>query len=142
MSGMIDSIHAKIELAARQGESQARISLEPAELGEIRIHLTQTSSGLLARLTANTPAAAQALAAGRSELHQALSSLGTTLLRLDIGSSGPSEGHQGRQEDAPAGASQRSGSTDGEETIETTTGPDGAQPAGPQALGELVDVLA
>ncbi len=142
MNGMIEAIHARIELAARQGESQARISLEPAELGEVRIHLTQTSSGLLARVTADTPAAAQALAAGRGELHEALSSLGTTLLRLDIGSSGLSEENQGRQGEAPAGTSRRSGSTDGEESIETTTGPVRSQPGGPQALGELVDVLA
>ncbi len=86
LQGMIDSIRATIEIATKQGMGQARIALQPAELGQIRIHLTQTSDGLLARVTADTPAAAQALAASRGELHQSLSSLGTSLLGLDIGS--------------------------------------------------------
>ena len=34
--------------------SQARIALTPAELGDIRIHLTQSSQGLIARVTAGT----------------------------------------------------------------------------------------
>ena len=87
MQEMIDAIRATIEIAARQGSAQARIALQPEELGHISIHLSQTTEGLLARVTADTPAAAQALAGARSELHQSLSSLGATLLRLDIGSS-------------------------------------------------------
>ena len=37
MQEMIESIHATIELAARQGVSQARIALQPAELGEMAV---------------------------------------------------------------------------------------------------------
>jgi len=59
---MIESIHATVEMAARQGMAQARIALEPEELGSLRIHLSQTADGLLARVSADTPAAAQALA--------------------------------------------------------------------------------
>ena len=81
----IDAVHATLELATRQGLSSARIALAPAELGEIRIHLTQSASGLVARLTANTPAAAQALGEGRSELRESLQSLGLTALHLDSG---------------------------------------------------------
>jgi hypothetical protein len=142
MQDMIESIHATIELAARQGMSQARISLEPAELGEIRIHLSQTGDGLLARVTAETPAAAQALVAGRAELHQALSSLGTSLLRLDIGSFGSSEGREDRHADAPSRSKGSAGTTDGEESIDAVGGPDESGVVSPQALGELVDVLA
>jgi len=142
MQDMIEAIHATIELAGRQGISQARISLQPAELGEIRIHLSQTSDGLLARVTADTPAAAQALTAGRGELHQALSSLGTSLLRLDIGSFGPSEGRQGRQAEGAAPSSGRRGTTGGGESIEAAEGSQTASAAAPRALGELVDVLA
>jgi len=40
---IIDSVRATIELAARQGATQARIALQPQELGEIRIHLSQTA---------------------------------------------------------------------------------------------------
>jgi flagellar hook-length control protein FliK len=88
---MIEAIHATVELAARQGMAQARIALEPEELGSVRIHLSQTSDGLLARVSADTPDAAQALAGGRAELHQTLSSLGVSLLRLDINSFGQSD---------------------------------------------------
>jgi flagellar hook-length control protein FliK len=86
----IESLHGTIQLTARQGLSQARISLHPDELGEIRINLTQTAQGLLARVTAESPAAAQALAAAHAQLRQSLSSLGINLARLDIGHHDPS----------------------------------------------------
>jgi type III secretion system needle length determinant len=84
LSQAIESLHVTIQLAARQGLAQARIALQPEELGEIRIHLTQTAQGLLVRVSAESPAAAQALAAARTELHQSLSSLGLHLMRLDV----------------------------------------------------------
>jgi flagellar hook-length control protein FliK len=79
----IEAVHATIELATRQGLSQARIALSPEELGEIRIHLSQSAQGLIARVTADTPAAAQALAEGHAELRQSLHSLGLTALHMD-----------------------------------------------------------
>ncbi len=85
----IESLHGTIQLAARQGLTQARISLQPEELGEIRINLTQTAQGLLARVSAESPAAAQALAAAHAQLRQSLSSLGVNLTRLDIGHHDP-----------------------------------------------------
>jgi flagellar hook-length control protein FliK len=147
MQEMIESIHATIELAARQGVSQARIALQPAELGEIRIHLTQTGDGLLARVTAETPAAAEALAGARSELHQSLSTLGTSLLRLDINSFAQPEGRPGQGAgDASGSGSSRSGATTGRggtiDQLQATEAADAAAPATGPALGELVDVLA
>jgi flagellar hook-length control protein FliK len=147
MQEMIDAIHATVELAARQGASHARIALQPAELGEIRVHLSQSSDGLLARVTADTPAAAQTLLAGRAELHQSLSSLGTVLLRLDIGSSGQPGGEQGRG--AGWGApTDRAGARARGEAIASASEIDGGT-GGPQEtavprhpLGEMVDVLA
>jgi flagellar hook-length control protein FliK len=140
---MIESIHATIDLAARQGVSRARIALQPAELGAIRVHLSQSSDGLIARLTADTPAAAQALLSARAELHHSLSTLGTTLLRLEIGSSDQPGERQRQAGDAPATASGRSNTTGGEQSTDAedqranaTVAPAGA------TLGELVDVLA
>jgi flagellar hook-length control protein FliK len=139
---MIESIHATVELAARQGASQARIALQPRDLGEIRIHLSQTSDGLLARVTADSAAAAQTLAGGRSELQQSLSSLGVSLLRLDIGSSGQPQA--GEREGGFAGEAERSskggpseGAEDGGvEQLGPTASADGLESGG------LVDVLA
>ena len=139
---MIESIHATVELAARQGASQARIALQPRDLGEIRIHLSQTSDGLLARVTADSAAAAQTLAGGRSELQQSLSSLGVSLLRLDIGSSGQPQtgeregGFAGRSERSSSGGAPEGGEDGGPEQIPATAA------AGGLESGGLVDVLA
>jgi hypothetical protein len=142
LSQMIDAIHATIELASRRGASQARIALQPEELGEIRIHLSQSADGIVARLTAATAGAAQALAAGRGELHQSLSSLGATLLRLDIGMFEGGEGR--RQEVAGGGSSSRAAaaSTEEDESIAPVEGATPAAASGGTAAGALVDVLA
>jgi flagellar hook-length control protein FliK len=143
MQDMIDAIRATVEIAARAGSTQARIALEPEELGHISIHLSQTSEGLLARVTADTPAAAQALAGARAELHQSLSSLNLTLLRLDIGASGSRE-----REDRSAGNSQQTNTAkesanSEEQDSDAAVGEiDGSsQPRG-APRGELLDVFA
>ena len=110
-----------------RGATQARIALQPDELGQISIHLSQTSEGLLARVTADTAAAAQALADGRAELHQSLSSLGVSLLRLDIGSSGQSQ--TGDREEGFAGRALerlRRPTSEEAEGVEATAAPDGS----------------
>jgi flagellar hook-length control protein FliK len=143
MQEMIETIRASIEIAARAGSTQAHIALQPEELGHISIHLSQTSEGLLARVTADTPAAAQALVSARSELHQSLSSLGATLLRLDIGSS------DGRDRDSrfagdpqATNTARASANADGQESVAAVEEIDSAtQPRG-LPRGELLDVFA
>jgi flagellar hook-length control protein FliK len=146
MQDMIESIRATIDIAARQGMTQARIALQPEELGAISIRLSQTSAGLLARVSADTPAAAQALADGRSELRQSLSSLGLPLLRLDIGTYGQSEARE-REERFSAGngsTSASSGAGSHEDDDGVTAVAELASTSAPAAIagGELVDVLA
>lgn len=143
MQEMIDSIGATIELASRQGIAKARIELQPEELGHISIRLSQTSEGLRARVTADTPAGAQALNQGRSELRQSLSSLGLSLLQLDIGSSGqPQTGEQDGRFAANADGSSAISTTGAAEESEALDEPrDNTRPAG-IPLGEIVDVLA
>jgi flagellar hook-length control protein FliK len=152
----IESLHGTIQLAARQGLSQARISLQPEELGEIRINLTQTAQGLLARVSAESPAAAQALAAAHAQLRQALSSLGVNLTRLDIGHHDPSaqSGSTGPKGNGQGGAARgegSSGSRPGRSTaIAAPTGhetdsPATEEPAPPtsaSSAGALIDVFA
>ena len=126
MQDAIENIHATIEIAARQGLTQARIALQPEELGSIRIHLSQSSEGLIARVTADTPDAAAALAAGHAELRESLSSIGLPLLRLDIGSFSQSN---------PQAREQNTGSA---ENSSTTTGSAGeSEPEDQQTIGEL-----
>jgi flagellar hook-length control protein FliK len=149
----IETLHATVELAARRGISQARIALHPQELGAIRIHLTQTAEGLLARVTADTPAAAQALAAGHAELRQSLGALGLNLMRLHIGhegqlasqSGGAAAGREGeRHAETRAGAlaAGRVGSArdSGDLTLDTTTEPGDADVTAPPRRA-LLNVL-
>ncbi len=145
----IETVHATIELAARQGLSQARIALNPEELGEIRIHLSQSTQGLIARVTADTPAAAQALAEGHAELRQSLESLGLTALHMD-GSAFDQAGTPQRegfahQTFASASTSnlQRSSGSSGDEGSSTEAPrPDTAETASGLSHGALIDVLA
>ncbi len=146
----IEAIHATIELASRQGLSQARIALHPAELGEISIHLSQSSQGLVARVTADTQAAAQALAEGHGELHQSLSSLGVAVLRLDIGSSaqGNAQGAPSDQSanghSAPAQSSRRRapGTEDELQAVEQASEQTPIESTPTLAGAALIDVLA
>lgn len=142
LQDMIESIHATVELAARQGMAQARIALEPEELGSLRIHLSQTADGLLARVSADTPAAAQALAGGRAELHQSLSSLGVSLLRLDINSFGQSDTRDSSGR-STSGESQTSSAAAPDPGAESDLAAEHETPS-PTLLssGALVDVLA
>ena len=142
----IEAVHATIELATRQGLTQARIALSPAELGEIRIHLSQSTQGLIARVTADTPAAAQALAENHSELRQSLDSLGLTALHMD-GSTFSQAGTQQReglshQPFSFTPNSERSSSLSGDEDLLPDATPGSAEAASGLSHGALIDVLA
>jgi hypothetical protein len=153
----IEALHGTIQLAASQGLSQARITLQPEELGEIRIHLTQTDQGLIARVTAETPAATQALAAAHAELRQSLSSLGIDLARLSIGRHDHSAaqgggtalggGHGGAAGSGETSSHRNRPAQSTPATAPTDPAPEGeaeeGAPAAPAlSRGTLVDVLA
>jgi type III secretion system needle length determinant len=144
MREMIEAIRASVDVSARGGIAQARIALSPEELGGIRIHLTQTRDGLLARLTADTDAGAQALQAGRSELAHSLRSIGSSPVRLEIGTSAQSDQQQGaRAGTANSGATGRgqtgSNVPPADEELEGLPAAEGAVAQTPK--GVLVDVL-
>jgi len=108
----------------------------------MRIHLSQTAAGLLARITADTPVASQALAQGRAELHRSLSSLGVSLVRFELGSFGQSHEHAPRSGAAPAEL--RGSRAPEEEADDPSQGTPNGAPAGAVSArtGSLVDVLA
>jgi flagellar hook-length control protein FliK len=137
----IEALRASVELATRAGTSQARISLEPEELGAVNIRLTQTAAGLVARVSAQSAAGAQAIAAGQNDLRGLLGSLGVSLLHLDVGTSASN----GR--DAQWGAwEQPRRETTNTTSIEEATAPAPVPTAGAgsQGSGHLrsIDVLA
>jgi Flagellar hook-length control protein FliK len=148
----VEALHGTIALAARQGLSQARIVLRPAELGEILVHLTQTARGLLARISTDSPTATQALADAHGELRQSLSSLGIDLARLDVGRSAPQGAGADSRGAAGGGAAHGEGAASGRRTAQADLeGPrsDAASAtdvdtpsSSPPSRGTLVDVLA
>lgn len=143
MQEMIDSIRATIEIAARHGVARAQIQLQPEELGHISIRISQTNEGLRARVSADTQAGVQALNQDRSELRQSLSSLGLSLLQLDIGSSGQSQTHDGGDHSAERSeGSQRSTAVAAGEEDKALDEPSRVPHPSGAPLGEIVDVLA
>ena len=84
----VDAVKATFTAANQAGISSARISLSPESLGGIRISLSQTPDGLIARVATDRPEAAQTLQQSAGDLKRSLEQSGMSLLRLDIGSSG------------------------------------------------------
>jgi flagellar hook-length control protein FliK len=108
-----ETVRTTIAMAARQGSSSARIQLSPASLGGLQIHLQRTADGLVARVIAEHPEAAQTLAQNGDDLRRSLQQSGMTLLRLDIESSDRRDpsAHQDPGADG-AGAGPRAGADD------------------------------
>jgi flagellar hook-length control protein FliK len=128
-----------IRVAARDGHTSARISLQPEELGKVEIRLRYEPSGsVTAHVTAESPAAAVVLTASSGELRRSLEAQGLSVLGLDIRQGGldlgtaPDRDRLGSPEaQAPHGA--RAEDDAEETTIEATRLP---------LAGAQVDVLA
>jgi flagellar hook-length control protein FliK len=104
MSAAIESVRATLQLATSQGQSQARIALQPAALGDVTIHLRQTDNGVVARIVADNPQTAAALQGSSAELRRTLDGMGVNVLTLDIGTSSQqqqSTSNQGRPQSQP-----------------------------------------
>jgi flagellar hook-length control protein FliK len=138
---MVDAVRTTIENGARQGVSQTRITLSPASLGGLQIHLTNTPNGLVARIVAEHSDAARTLLQGSDDLRRSLQAGGVTLVRLDIessdqrgaASSDPRANPDGSGSRQPGGADRDVESADGATDSHLLTN----APA-----GSLVDVLA
>jgi flagellar hook-length control protein FliK len=136
-----DAVKATFTAANQAGISSARISLTPESLGGIKISLTQTPDGLIARVTADHADAAQTLQQNAGDLKRSLEQSGMSLLRLDIGSSG-------QQSLGGSGGSRGDGSSTGnswssdqaDKTEEDTSNPSELTVELPS--GSLVNVLA
>jgi flagellar hook-length control protein FliK len=83
----IDRLNETVSLtisASKQGFSLARIQLNPVSLGSVEVRLTQTTAGIVARVTAGSPVAAHTLQQGGAELKRQLEQAGVNVLKLDI----------------------------------------------------------
>ena len=137
LSEAVETVKTTIELGARQGFSEAKIQLAPANLGQITIHLQKTSDGIIAKVVADHSAAAQTMQQGGDDLRRSLQDSGLHLLRLDIETRGDQRGSancgaQTSQSDRTAGDNDAAAGDDGASQPTTIVLPNGA----------LVNVLA
>jgi flagellar hook-length control protein FliK len=139
---MVETVSTTIENGARQGISQARISLSPASLGGLQIHLTQTADGLVARIVADHSGAAATLRQGSDDLRRSLQAGGLKLVRLDIESSEQrgAASSDPRADSGGSGSRQSRGADPDVESADGVTNPQVQTIARP--AGSLVNVLA
>jgi flagellar hook-length control protein FliK len=138
----VDAVKATFTAANQAGVSSARISLSPESLGGIKISLSQTPDGLIARVATDHPEAAQTLQQSAAELKQSLEASGMSLLRLDIGTSGQQSfgnfaGSAGDGSRAGSSWTADQGNTAEDDTTSTPT-----ELSIEPANGSLVNVLA
>jgi flagellar hook-length control protein FliK len=139
LQNAVDAVRATFTMAVRQGQTQARISLSPPSLGAIRISLSQTSDGLVARVVADHPEALRLLMQNSAELRNSLQSSGLHLLRLDIGQGGQSGAQSGASSQTSAEAGAGGSAEEGDD--EGAAAPAGTAGVSPGS-GSMIDVMA
>jgi len=142
MQEAVDAVKATFTAANQAGISSARISLSPESLGGIKISLSQTPDGLIARVAADHPEAALTLQQNAGDLKRSLEASGMSLLRLDIGSSGQQSlgGFAGSEQDGSSAGGNWAGGDAGSIEEDTTSTP--SELAVELSNGSLVNVLA
>ncbi len=141
----VETVRLAMRASADRGVTHARISLSPAELGGIEIHLRHTADGLVAKVIADTTGAAQLLQQSAGDLRRELEQQGLNLLQLDIGASGEQAGEAGAQRgfgDSDGSAAARRNAPEDELLTVATDAPATAPRSLQLPNGALVDVLA
>jgi flagellar hook-length control protein FliK len=146
ISQAAEAVENVIRLGSAKGVTHARMSLRPAELGGVQIHLQQTSAGLIASVVADGAEAAQVLQQAGHDLRRQLEAQGIELQRLDISYSGDERSGARSAETQTGDGEQRSSAGD------SSTATDGGDLNPTDELtatstlelpdGVLVDVLA
>jgi flagellar hook-length control protein FliK len=139
----VDAVKATFTAANQAGISSARITLSPESLGGIKISLSQTPDGLIARVATDHPEAAMTLQQSAGDLKRSLEESGMSLLRLDIGSSGQQDqsSFAGTAGNGSQTGSSWSGGTDGTRVEEDATSTP-TELTSELSSGSLVNVLA
>jgi flagellar hook-length control protein FliK len=138
-----ENVEHVLQLASNRGVTHARIALTPESLGSIDVHLRHTAEGVVAKVVAHSPEAAQQLQQAAADLRRQLDSQGVNVLSLDIGQSSPddrSAAGAGASFGDSQGGNNGGGSADGESAgadAETSVNSTLRLPN-----GVLVDVLA
>jgi flagellar hook-length control protein FliK len=96
VSHAAETVEHVLRLGSSRGTTHARVTLNPAELGSIDLHLRQTADGLVAKVTAHAPEAVMQLQQAAAELRRSLEQQGVNVLSLDIGQHAGDERAAGR----------------------------------------------
>jgi flagellar hook-length control protein FliK len=81
---ILEAARTTIRVAVRNGQTDAHITLRPAELGTVNITLRYENGGVSAMLTADTAQAFEALAQAASDLRRGLEQQGVNVLGLEV----------------------------------------------------------
>jgi flagellar hook-length control protein FliK len=101
---LVNGLSARLRLSRAEGGRDMRMTLRPAELGDISVRLQLTGHGAVATLQADDKVAASLLAQAASELRQALADRGVEIDRLEI-TTGAGTGGQAADGSREGGAS-------------------------------------
>ena len=134
---LAEKTEATIRVAVRGRHTDARITLRPPELGEVRITLRYEAGGVSAALSADSGKAVEVLAGASADLRRALEEQGVTVQSLDVKLADHNERREARPWQDGTAASQRLVSDSGEDEIEATLAPAARIPHGGQ-----IDLLA
>jgi len=141
---LVARVREIIRVTVREERTEARITLHPAELGEVRIRISYGPGGISASIVADSSRAAQTLAQSTPELRRTLEEHGLTLQSVDVQVGG--EGSQLGSENGPGGTAAGSDrDARREPTGDTSATPDDDNDPDPSLgapLGAYVDVLA
>ena len=137
---LVDKAQATIRVAVRDGHTDARITLRPHELGEVRITLRYEGGGVSALLTADSAKAVEVLAQASADLRRSLEQQGLTVHGLDVRLTG----EDARQGAAPWRDGGQSAPTHGGayREDEDQDQPEGTEPATRVTEAGRIDVLA
>ncbi|MGC9220640.1 MAG: flagellar hook-length control protein FliK [Solirubrobacteraceae bacterium] len=143
LANVMAAVQETATASSQAGISTARITLSPASLGGITISLSQTAGGLVARVIADHPEAAQVLAQNAPDLKRSLEQTGMPVLRLDISAGGQQTlaSFSGDQPGHLATPGTQAAAIAAEDTVDT----DGAQTTSRTGLSNrsaLIDVIA
>src|SRR5207247_3933792 len=81
---LVAKAETTIRVAVRNGHTDARITLRPPELGEVRITLRYEGGGVSALLTADSGKAVEMLAQASADLRRSLEQQGLSVHGLDV----------------------------------------------------------
>lgn len=126
-----------VRMAAREEATQARITLEPGDLGQVRISLKYHAGGISAEVVADSVEAAQALQQTVGDLKRSLEAQGVVVHGLDVRLAGDDGQRAGRDSNAPTPGKGR-----GESGYELDDDGIAIDPGSLPLAGSQVDVLA